>query len=170
LKVRGVQREGGKKKNHILGVGKLIFLLAIFSLLHFICTSKMISKAHPLLNETRWFFKGIDKHGPEGSLIPRPSNTRNRRPLRKSKKEPSPPPPFRTLWYLPHKTPAQKWAGPDREREKSLSIMSAHSTAAAVACILPLRLLVSCPAPSLSRRLQEISCYVSRLLHSAKSR
>ncbi len=42
LKVGGVQREG-KKKNHFLWVGKLIFLFAIFSLLLFICTSKTIS-------------------------------------------------------------------------------------------------------------------------------
>jgi hypothetical protein len=39
LKVRGVQREGkNKKKNHILLVGEFIFLLAIFSLLLFLCT------------------------------------------------------------------------------------------------------------------------------------
>jgi hypothetical protein len=45
LKVGGVQREEKKGKKHVLKVGKLIFLLAIFSLLLFICTSKMISKA-----------------------------------------------------------------------------------------------------------------------------
>jgi hypothetical protein len=40
LKVRGVQREGKnkKKKNHVLFVGEFIFLLAIFSLLLFLCT------------------------------------------------------------------------------------------------------------------------------------
>jgi hypothetical protein len=42
LKVGGVQREE-KKKNHFLWIGKLIFLFAIFSLLLFTCTSKMIS-------------------------------------------------------------------------------------------------------------------------------
>jgi len=42
LKVGEVQRE---KKKQVLRVGKLIFLLVIFSLLLFICTSKMISRA-----------------------------------------------------------------------------------------------------------------------------
>jgi len=42
LKVGGVQKE---EKKHVLWVGKFIFLLAIFSLFLFICTSKMISRA-----------------------------------------------------------------------------------------------------------------------------
>jgi hypothetical protein len=40
LKVGGVQGEEKKEKKHVFRVGKLIFLLAIFSLLLFICTSK----------------------------------------------------------------------------------------------------------------------------------
>ncbi len=44
LKVGGVQREENRKRT-FLWVGKLNFLLAIFSLLLFISTSKMTSKA-----------------------------------------------------------------------------------------------------------------------------
>jgi hypothetical protein len=44
LKIGGVQREK-KGKKHVLWDGKLIFLLVIFSLLLFICTSKIISRA-----------------------------------------------------------------------------------------------------------------------------
>ncbi len=43
LNVRGVQRE--EKKKGVLWVEKILFFLAIFSLLIFICTSKMISGA-----------------------------------------------------------------------------------------------------------------------------
>jgi len=39
---RGPKRRRGKKR--VLKVGKLIFLLVIFSLLLFLCISKMISK------------------------------------------------------------------------------------------------------------------------------
>jgi hypothetical protein len=39
---RGPKR---RKKKKVLKIGKLIFLLVIFSLLLFLCTSKMISKA-----------------------------------------------------------------------------------------------------------------------------
>ncbi len=46
LKVRGVQgEEKNKGKKCVLWVGKLMFLLAIFSLFLFFCTSKRISKA-----------------------------------------------------------------------------------------------------------------------------
>jgi hypothetical protein len=40
----GVQREE-KRKKHVLQVGKLVFLLVIFSLLLFLYTSTMISRA-----------------------------------------------------------------------------------------------------------------------------
>jgi hypothetical protein len=41
---RGPKRRK-KEKKHVLKVGKLVFLLVIFSLLLFLCTSKMISRA-----------------------------------------------------------------------------------------------------------------------------
>jgi hypothetical protein len=44
MKVGGVQREEKGKKS-VSWVEKLIFLLAMFSLLLFVCTSKMISGA-----------------------------------------------------------------------------------------------------------------------------
>jgi hypothetical protein len=50
LKVGGVQTE--EKKMCVLKVRKLIFLLVIFSLLLFLCTSKMISKAWDSANIT----------------------------------------------------------------------------------------------------------------------
>jgi hypothetical protein len=40
---RGQKRKKGRK--HVLLVGRLIFLLVIFSILLFFCTSKMISTA-----------------------------------------------------------------------------------------------------------------------------
>ncbi len=42
---KGPKRRKRKKKKLVFEVGKLIFLLVIFSLLFFLCTSKMISRA-----------------------------------------------------------------------------------------------------------------------------
>jgi hypothetical protein len=45
LKIRKVQKEGEKKKEARFMSWKAFFFLAIFSLLIFLCTSKMISQA-----------------------------------------------------------------------------------------------------------------------------
>ncbi len=58
MKVRGVQKEKLKKKR-VLYVGKLFFFLIIFSLIIFLCTSKMIYRAWgsiptTFLNHSKW--------------------------------------------------------------------------------------------------------------------
>jgi hypothetical protein len=45
LKALKVAKRRKKEKKHVLWVGKLIFLLVIYLLFLFICTSKMTSRA-----------------------------------------------------------------------------------------------------------------------------